>query len=1342
MVSWNMFSELCRETLKRSVIDGIQAFQHLLHSRTREYMPLLCTLDWLLHSRTRGGGDGRESSGAGSGAPSSNGQQQQQQQQQLHDAQGASSKRSPAQKGLVSFVALTSDVDQSPGGEVEVTLRPPAPGGAWGLPPLPQGRSNSRYSSSMVPPDTYGFAQDNSPASTRQRAPLPGPNDLIFGEDDKSSGLSYKDREERLRQLRERQQLEKQQKLEELKEQGLQSKAAAAQRFREQQENERRRRLEEMRLRDADRRSQVEERKRIIQQAEQDRREAVIRKNAEREHRLESKRRNERSNIVFAFGSSTPRMLDPKDNSTNASYWSSRRATSTTNVHLVDTSITRRASECGDIELSRKRATSAQSLDRKPEDLRMSSSMYEVFHWDESGSSHQNHAPTTQGEDLMTRSMTAAIPTSAARRRTDLIPAMPSLRDSSTPSRSSPRHRSPGRALSLGRLDELACPRHRKSPLAPLHESTPSSVRMSQPARTMSKSMCHLGPRPARPQTLDTATGRLDRGVSRSSVTLVQPRMTRAEILRQKKLRGNALSSSTDNTSRNTKSTYQGMRSGTVTPNSPSRPTSALSQGSNNSSQVSLRSRTSPRKPRPLSIAGSSLSSADKPRDASTPSRESRPMERKLSVGASLPSAKPTRAKSVGSDRSAPATPARTPAKTTPKKTPSQVKAESAAKKAVEKSKTTPKSKPTPKTTPVHSPLVESKPSPGVKDDKKEKDDKAPETKLDVTETKAEIDETATEKSGDKVTAVLEPEAAVTLVQEQPDKDAAVQIEHHEEDLKAQDKPTEVPVSETKQLIDESVKPVEATVEKLEPQPEPVKHTPQVPAEEQIIKDKTPERDLPEEVTSTSVPEDSLEKLVEDTTADQEKTLAQKAAEKPVTGYATEEEYKAALAEKRRLAREAKEREQELERQRQLEEEERERKEEEEFLRLIEEQKKAEEERLKKAIEEADRNREEEARRREEEEKQREEAERIEHQKRLETEERLRREEEERQARKSRVAAIMARTRGKGGSNTPTKAEAKTPSDEAKNFGDGEMSVSMTDSMISLVTASESQAESRPVTSAASEFSTQPPSDVSSQPPSDVSSQPPSDVSSQPPSDVSSQPPSDVSSQPPSDVSSQPPSDVSSQLSSDVSSQRSSDVISQPSSDTYTAPTNDISIKSVQELESTSQNQTFETVEVESKYCVDQQVLRSNVVLSSNTEHCQVDDLISGMASVRVEEPHINGDTPVPMDTTPTQSVDLLGSLSDVHSVNHNGVDNTPPHTTQGDNLLGSLDPLNSSLTSTTSITSAASNFEQIIDLGQTKLSNEDAVNSNPPSPFIAFEQNLNKKQNQENTSTVPDLLL
>lgn len=152
----------------------------------------------------------------------------------------------------------------------------------------------------------------------------------------------------------------------------------------------------------------------------------------------------------------------------------------------------------------------------------------------------------------MTRSMTAAIPVTAARRRTDLMPALPSLRDNSN--RSSPRHRSPGRALSLGRLDELSRPRHRNPPLAPLHETatttTPSSARMTRPARTMSKSMSHLGPRPARPHSLDAGgPGQLDRGVSRSSVALAQPRMTRAELLRLKKQRGTGGSAINDTTS-------------------------------------------------------------------------------------------------------------------------------------------------------------------------------------------------------------------------------------------------------------------------------------------------------------------------------------------------------------------------------------------------------------------------------------------------------------------------------------------------------------------------------------------------------------------------------------------------------------------------------------------------------------------------------------------------------------------------------------------------------------------------------------------------------------------------
>ena len=43
----------------------------------------------------------------------------------------------------------------------------------------------------------------------------------------------------------------------------------------------------------------------------------------EREARIDSKRKNERSSIVFAFGSSTPRMLEPAD--TGGSFWGTRR---------------------------------------------------------------------------------------------------------------------------------------------------------------------------------------------------------------------------------------------------------------------------------------------------------------------------------------------------------------------------------------------------------------------------------------------------------------------------------------------------------------------------------------------------------------------------------------------------------------------------------------------------------------------------------------------------------------------------------------------------------------------------------------------------------------------------------------------------------------------------------------------------------------------------------------------------------------------------------------------------------------------------------------------------------
>lgn len=138
--------------------------------------------------------------------------------------------------------------------------------------------------------------------------PFPSPTDL------------QKEREERIKQIKERQNEERQRKLEELKAQAL-----AAQKFREQKEEERRRRMEDLRRRENDRRSQVEERRRAIQEADNERRQYILQKNQERDQRMETKRRNERSSIQFAFGSSTPRMIDTTDSGMCSSFWANRR---------------------------------------------------------------------------------------------------------------------------------------------------------------------------------------------------------------------------------------------------------------------------------------------------------------------------------------------------------------------------------------------------------------------------------------------------------------------------------------------------------------------------------------------------------------------------------------------------------------------------------------------------------------------------------------------------------------------------------------------------------------------------------------------------------------------------------------------------------------------------------------------------------------------------------------------------------------------------------------------------------------------------------------------------------
>lgn len=122
---------------------------------------------------------------------------------------------------------------------------------------------------------------------------------------------------------------------------------------------------------------QVEDRKKAIMDAERERREYILRKNQERDARLDTKRKNERSSIQFAFGSSTPRLLDPVEVNLVApttSYWGNRRSTSITNVSFGGngaTQISRRSSERELNDGAKKRATSAGGLDRPEGMLQM-----------------------------------------------------------------------------------------------------------------------------------------------------------------------------------------------------------------------------------------------------------------------------------------------------------------------------------------------------------------------------------------------------------------------------------------------------------------------------------------------------------------------------------------------------------------------------------------------------------------------------------------------------------------------------------------------------------------------------------------------------------------------------------------------------------------------------------------------------------------------------------------------------------------------------------------------------------------------------------------------------------
>ncbi|XP_030746287.1 MAP7 domain-containing protein 1-like isoform X3 [Sitophilus oryzae] len=733
------------------------------------------------------------------------------------------------------------------------------------------------------------------------------------------------DKEARLRGLKERQNEERQKKLEELRAQAL-----AAQRFKEQKEFERRRRLEDMRVKDDQRRHLVEERKKAINEAERDRLESILRRNQERDARIEAKKRNERSSIVFAFGSSTPRMLDPTD--VTVSFWGHRRATSTQNITISSSgsSLTRRQSERDLDASSKKRATSAGGLERAAEGL---------------------ISPTTPA---------GCASGYIGRRRTDLVPTIPS-RDSSfhsSTSRKSLNH-SPGRAYSMSRLDQLAKPR--KPVLPALNES--NMAPKSSVTRSMSH-LAHVGTKLSPRKPLSKTDSRSMHHLSPDAAhpPIAPPRVNRATQLRQQKLLLAQQSSSASEAS--------------------SRPSSAMSQQSTNSvtSSVNVRHRlsTTPRRPRPASIAITGVTHDKNSIDKG----EHKPP---------LPKTRKPLSKTNTSEKIE-------KTKTKPAKSPAEESAPKITAEQKKEDKTEKKQEVGPQKVQPLPQRVEASP---------------PEKELDVSQVQTK------EPSPPPLIATQDIEAPKSQVIES--------TAQHQEDRK---------VTTTEQLSPQQDNIIQNFIDS------------ERKAAEQIVGvQKTDENSAIVSNNEKHEEKDETKDVKQDNSDTISSEMTTSISKPRIT---TEEEAKAALAERRRLIREEAERQAELERQRieaeQKAEFERQQREEEQARLLAEMQRQSEQERLQEAIREAQRREEEERLRREEEARQKilkeeadkkakEEAERQ----KAELQKKLENEEKEREERRKRVEMIMSRTRGKNNANLPsqnsqdkTKPENKQVTEEDK----------------------------------------------------------------------------------------------------------------------------------------------------------------------------------------------------------------------------------------------------------------------------------------------------------------------
>ncbi|XP_017071201.1 flocculation protein FLO11 isoform X1 [Drosophila eugracilis] len=1003
---------------------------------------------------------------------------------------------------------------------------------------------------------------------------------ISASEDDSQAS---RDREEKLKYARDRQNEERHRKIEELR-----AQAEAAQRYREQKEEERRRRIEEIRVRDTEKRHQVEERKKAIFEAEKERREYILKKNQERESRIEVKKRD-RNSIGFAFGSSTPRLLDvPADYGlvSPSAFWGQRRSTSISNV--AGASLSRRSSERELTDSGAKKRASS-STDRQDDHRRKSSSMYEVFNWGYSndeppkrfslsiagseinidGPANPNPPPTSSKQTTNAHRPTNLTTTTATsttteghnnfnnhnsyrkedsvdsspmvfrsvyRRKTDLMPTIPSPRDGHYGSRSSlstTPARTPGRAYSMNRLDQLAQPirrngehmrailerERRERELEMLDETaslgggggrrgTTASARArragsagsgsSSAAGIMSRSMTHLaggnGQRERGKYSLGggistsfrplaSGAGGQRESTSKSmtqisswsvygSTAPQQPPPNHMHYLRQstlglqtaatkKYLQSSFASASSFNsaslranaTRRGRQQQYAnstnphrfldfdpnslllmnsasllvnaGSRSGNATPGghfNSSRPGSAMSTSTNmsTSGMVPRRPATAPRKPRPASIAGTGMSLEE----INKLKRDQKPP---VKTTAASPSAQ-----------------------TTPKRTANLMSTSLIVTSSSSRLSSAEKKTPSKRDPPVPKAASASKalPSRTASSERISRLNKEPKTKDTSAMTRSMI---VTSSSTTTITKAVPAQAAPALVSAPVPEQNGVAKETEkspaEVPVPVATVPTEVPVAV----------PSVSKAEKEALNSEKTEEVARQEAEETVVVESVPEA----LVTSVNVEEKSDEGTEKEAPKPQEQAVPKKPSRSkensevreltPPEGadlmtasmmakkITTEEEAKAALAERRRLAREEAERQAELERQRleaerlaeikaQEEEAERQRLFEEESTRLAEEQRRGEEERLRKAIEEAQQREEEEKRKREDEEKQRVEREEAEkkakeeaEKQRVEVAERLKREEKEREERRKRVEAIMLRTRKGGAATTPSK---------------------------------------------------------------------------------------------------------------------------------------------------------------------------------------------------------------------------------------------------------------------------------------------------------------------------------